>query len=310
MNTFVFQCLRCFHDVCLECKRYFSIIRFLKFASYTLLCGYLSFILPSCATIKSLTSKPPERQTVQISQEELNTFVATLSQLNHGLVTFKGTGKLTISSQGSVRSFRMAWMGENPETVCVGSDGDKASLKKLRVELIAPYGKPAMSFSYDGEWIYLYSHNERSFIQKHPEEFDISYLFDIPISISDLICLLSGRPPLKYPEDAEIDVKRDEEEGLSKGPYLVFKKGFLSGWDTVHMTPDNSGFDMVERYDFKGSLKFRATLENLRKKGGFLLPYRITVSEKDGNALFLETTRYFPNAGVNEESFVIKPPAY
>ena len=141
----------------------------------------IACLCSSCAALKparELTVTPVER-TAQVRN-----LLATLKTQNEALVNFKGIGNFTISQNGLTQfDQRVAWIGEKP-------------VKFSIAVLISGY--PAVKLAADGRWLYYLEvqGQETRFRKMATSDPDLKRLISIPVSVSDVIALLSGRVPL------------------------------------------------------------------------------------------------------------------
>jgi hypothetical protein len=141
----------------------------------------IACLLASCAALKptrELTVTPVERNAL------VRDLLSTLKTQNEALVNFKGIGNITIRQNGLTQfDQRVAWIGQKP-------------VKFSIAVLISGY--PAVKLATDGRWLYYLEVQgpETRFRKMATSDPDLKRLISIPISISDVIALLSGRIPL------------------------------------------------------------------------------------------------------------------
>jgi len=198
-----------------------------------------------------------------------------LSERNESLNSFKGIGKVHLRRNNISYYARVAWVG--------------ARGGKLRVELMGVPGHPKSGFSSDGEWLYYYDLQDRKNPVKRISSRDTSLkrFMIIAITVRDMVSLLSGRvPDYMY---KKLEVKRWK---ASQGYVLVRKKK-----DVVQ----------IELFEWN-SLLYRVEFQRIRSIGQFRIPMRLVFSNENGDIFQLDIERYWANASISSDTFILKPP--
>ncbi|MBW1994676.1 MAG: hypothetical protein JRI77_09530 [Deltaproteobacteria bacterium] len=189
--------------------------------------------------------------------------------------SFKGIGKVHLRRNNISYYARVAWVG--------------ARGGKLRVELMGVPGHPKSGFSSDGEWLYYYDLQDRKNPVKRISSRDTSLkrFMIIAITVRDMVSLLSGRvPDYMY---KKLEVKRWK---ASQGYVLVRKKK-----DVVQ----------IELFEWN-SLLYRVEFQRIRSIGQFRIPMRLVFSNENGDIFQLDIERYWANASISSDTFILKPP--
>lgn len=248
----------------------------------------IACLLSSCAALKQprdLTVIPVER-TAQVRE-----LLSTLKTQNEALFNFKGIGNITISQLGHTQfDQRVAWIGERP-------------VKFSIAVLISGY--PAVKLATDGHWLYYLEvqGQETRFRKIATSDPDLKRLISIPISISDVIALLSGRIPLP-----EFDSVKLIQDISNQQIALVLSDSWWGIQQKIFYDASLSRIQRIEVYHRSGSLRYRAEVDSTRQIDGFEVPQRLRLSNDDGSDFLLDIHRYWVNVEVPPSVFVLTPP--
>jgi hypothetical protein len=248
----------------------------------------IACLLSSCAALKparELTVTPVER-TAQVRD-----LLSALKARNEALFNFKGIGNITIRQNGRTQfDQRVAWIGEKP-------------VKFSIAVLISGY--PAVKLAADGRWLYYLEvqGQETRFRKRATSNPDLKRLISIPISISDVIALLSGRIPL--PEFDSVEFIQE----ISDQPFaLILTDSWWGIQQKIFYDATLSRIQRVEVYHRSGSLRYRAEVESIQQVDGFEVPQRLRLSGDDGIDFLLDIHRYWVNVEVPPSVFMLAPP--
>jgi hypothetical protein len=248
----------------------------------------IACLLSSCAALKptrDLTVIPVER-TAQVRN-----LLSNLKTQNEALVNFKGIGNITIRQNGLTQfDQRVAWIGERP-------------VKFSIAVLISGY--PAVKLAADGRWLYYLEvqGQESRFRKMATSDPDLEKLIWIPISISDVIVLLSGRIPLPEFDSIEFIQETSKQQFA-----LVLTDSWWGIQQKIFYDATLSQIQKVEVYHRSGSLRYRAEVQGTRQVDGYKVPQRLKLSNDDGIDFLLDIHRYWVNVEVPPEVFVLTPP--
>jgi len=259
------------------------------------------WIGPGCSLrhAKKDTAKPVVGETLS----EADKLIAQIEQKNVDITTFKGVGQIKFRSKGKLQISRSLWAGIKPH--------------KFRIEILNPARQPAVSIASDGNWLYLLSHSEGRLYKERvanskTESADLSKFISAPVTIDDIIILLSGGVPLRPYHKAFL-----KPDPSGKGYVIVLKKRWRGVIEKIYLDEKKAGVRQVEIYNLNG-LVYRASLyKNGHKKGqsvdGFMLPpsYNkvIVITNGDGLALQIDVDKYWGNIPVSTAMFVLRPPS-
>ena len=249
---------------------------------------WLTCVLLSCATLKparDVTVTPAERN------DQVRDLLTALQTQNDTLVNFKGIGNITISQNGTTQfDQRVAWIGEKP-------------VKFSIAVLISGY--PAVKLAADGKWLYYLEvqGQETRFRKLAANDPDLKRLISIPISVRDIIALLSGRIPL-----AEFDAVTFEQDPSQQGPILSLTDNWWGLRQKIAYDANLSQVRQVEMFHRSGTLKYRAEIDGTRQVDGYRVPRRLRLFNKDGIEFQLDIQRYWVNVDVPPSVFVLTSP--
>lgn len=232
--------------------------------------------LSACATLPK-----PE----QIAEAEA--VLSKLQNKNSGLKSIKGLGNIRFNDFKIMQSSRVAWLGSK--------EGN------LRIGLLTMTGQPATSISYNGEYLYFFSHFDRQYHKQQTQSPDLDRLLMIPMKTSDLISLLMGRVPVCKYRGAKI-VKDDN----GQGEVLVLQNDWGNVVEKIYLAENRNDFSKIEMTDMS-NVTYRAELSYFKDIDGFRVPSVMSVSGKKAE-FSLAIDKYITNASVAPDMFVLLPP--
>ena len=213
-----------------------------------------------------------------------------LENRNKKLKSFKGIGRITLLDNQKTQSARMAWMGLRPE--------------KLRIEILGSPGQRTASISSDGKWLYWLSPSDQRFYKKRLGGETLEKLVSLPVSIDDIRELLAGRAPVLDHDHAMLG----EKTGRGEQYLLILNKREQHGVQRILMDAEDGSVRTIERFDAGGRLVHRIDLDLPRRIEGFLIPFRVVISNDKGVAFQLHMERYWADVPVEASVFVLNPP--
>jgi hypothetical protein len=215
--------------------------------------------------------------------------VARLKATNAGLNRFKCLGKITLAVPGQpIQSFRAAMAG--------------ALSDRLRIDMFAPFGGSAGTFSSDGNHLFLVRHPSGEYVKKRYGGGSLRRLMQIDVSVVDLLELMMGRIPLSENRSAKL-VSIGEDDGARL--LLVDEKGRTRQRIRVdaHHNPWRSRW-----FDSSRRETHTLVLEGRRVVDGYDLPRRIELTGGGGERVTLILERYEANVPLDDRLFApVKP---
>lgn len=248
----------------------------------------LLFII-TCSACSTLSRKI-HPTTIQSKTAESEILLSALSHRNDSLRTFKGTGKVNIVKNGKSYTSKVAWLGSAPE--------------KLRIELIGSPGQPKIGFSCDGQWLYYYDHKDKAKPVKRIPTRDSSLrrFTSITITSRDVVSMLSGRIPEYEYHSSEIKKAKS-----SDGVVLVLYKKWWMGRQKIYLAANRREIEKIEIYN-GNILIYRVEFRGEQSVKSYHIPKRVIVTNSEGNRFQLDVERFWADAAVSPDLFILKPP--
>jgi hypothetical protein len=239
--------------------------------------------LSGCAALQR--QSPEDRKAEAAARELLSRLAAT----NQGLQQFKGIGRIQLRT-GNVAATneRVVWAASAPE--------------KLSVAVLAS-GLPVLKFASDGRHLYFIDMRNAggSFHKIRSSDPPLDRLIAIPVRSSDIVLLLAGRLPVR--EHARVRLTTSDT-----GRRLLTLEQWWQVVERIHVDADRDEVQMLEFFDGQGRPAYRATLNDRQAAGTYRIPQKIEITGSSGAWLRLRIERLFPDADVQPEMFILKPP--
>ena len=219
---------------------------------------------------------------------EVTTILQDLRHVNAGLLTFKGTGKLKLWKNDRVQVVRSAWSGARPD--------------KIRIVIQAITGYPVASMAADGKWFYLLSYSQDSFYKAEVQNPDLEKLVSIPVTAADVISLVSGIVPIRSYQSSAL-MQLPTENG-----YVLSLKGERGiDIEKIYLDQTKRQVRSIEMFTLKGKPSYRVNFSGETEMDGFRVPARFVFSNDEGSGFQLDMDKFWPNAPVSPDMFVITP---
>lgn len=251
--------------------------------------GRLGIVLLSfCLLAAGCTGFRLRPEPEPVASPEAQAILSGLMEKNQGLKTFKGLGKIRIWDETKLQTAKVAWAG--------AEDG------RLRIELLQISGQPAASIASDGEWLYFVSHEKDKLYKKRTRDPDLQKVLAVPVRASDVIALIRGRIPICAYHEARV-----EENRYGPGQVLILRR-----WDRIvqriYPEGEKRRVRKTELFDKNGDRIWQAEFDRMKTVQGFALPFRILLGNGQDLGVELRIQRYWPNAELSAEIFVLTPP--
>ncbi len=221
---------------------------------------------------------------------ETDKLLTWIEQKNAAFSTFKGVGQIKFRSQGKLQISRGLWAGIKPH--------------QFRIEILNPARQPAASIASDGQWLYLLSHGSGQFHKEPAENANLSKFISTPVSISDIITLLSGGVPLRSYHKAVL-----KQDPSGKGYVIVLKKRWGGVIEKIYLDEKKADVHQVEVYNLNG-LVYRVIYNNRQSVDGFMLPKNIVITNRKELSLQMDVDKYWVDIPVSTAMFVLRPPIF
>ena len=245
----------------------------------------------SCSIFSAGISREAAEPPDAAARVEAQSTLADLSRRNAQLKSFKGIGKIKVWQKGQLKiDERVAW---------VGSERDKLSI----VLMISGY--PAVKMASDGKFFYYYEAGEgRPIFKKYPAtEASLERIISIPIHTTDIVDLIAGRVPLREHNTAIL-----EQQDTGQGYVLILKKRWWGVTEKIYLDENKTHIELIECYHRTGSLIYRARFDEMKMVNGYLVPFKLSISNGEDAVFQLDVHRYVTDVAVTASMFELKPP--
>jgi len=213
--------------------------------------------------------------------------IASVKQRRDEVISFKGIGRLEIAADGNKQTTRMVWIGARP--------------KKLRIEIFGAPGQPAVTILINGSTFYLYEHQDNRCFQGKATEANLSRFVSLPLSAEDLICLLSGQPPIVPFHHASIKAENQQGDCLLR-LYGKWRRLVEKIW----LTDKGRCTERFQLFDRWGNLKYTATFSRFQVMEGVCFPQKIIISHVQGKTLSLDVERFWTAIPIPDDAFTLE----
>ncbi len=255
----------------------------LRFAS--LLCLFLLVNAGCARMIGAHHHVPYDEQSRESARHLLDSILAA----NPAPKTFKGIGNARLVANDVVQSVRLAWAASSPD--------------KVRMELLTPYGQPAVSFSTDGQNAYAIVHRDKKFYTSKALQSSLERILGISMEPAHLVSIMAGQAPVL---DYSFISMAEPETGV--GPVILLQEKWWGDYEKIHMAPDSEKIRSAEIFDSAGKLKYRVVFGPSKKAGKYNAPSRLTVSNAKGEQASLDVSRFWADIPIPASTFVLKSP--
>ncbi|MDH3975059.1 MAG: DUF4292 domain-containing protein [Deltaproteobacteria bacterium] len=223
------------------------------------------FLLPSCTLFPRQTiTSPPTRE---YSYKEL---LQALDSRSNIIESIEGRISSKIIINGDSNASRQLLVLKKPAFI--------------RMDILTPFGSPALTMATDGEFLDLQYHSENRFFSGQADDRSLSGLLSSSLNISDLARVLSGDIPLISFDEAKSTVSMEKEgyrltvkKGKAKQEILLESKrlypleGIIYGdKDKVLLSIRLNKYKKVKSIEFPTSIDLSIPLENYEMRIRYL----------------------------------------
>jgi outer membrane biogenesis lipoprotein LolB len=256
-----------------------------------LICGVAIFLLFGCASLKdSATIKPLQPVPKPGTEIAPGSVLAVLKQINSGLTSFKGIGKIKIWSPEGLKSTRIVWAGDETQ--------------KMRIEILGLGGRPFSSVVYDGNYLSVSLHSEGRFYQKQTRQADLKRLISLPLTVQDAHTILAGRVPVL--ENAALTMERDPSGNQH---VLILSKGwFRKQTGKIYLREDMKTVWKYELFQGEDTLLYRVEFLSRKQYGDYQIPNVLVFSNDLQTRLRIDVDSIWPDVNLSPSVFILKPP--
>jgi len=249
-------------------------------------------LLSSCSAIIGTTPQKPgifEVQSPSLKKEgDAETILTFLKKTNCQLKSFKGTGTLRFYNNGINQSTRIAWAGLFPD--------------KIRMEILSTAGQPYISIAGNGKKVYFLFHHNKKFYKKSFNA-DLNKIISIPVKITHIIELLSGRIPVSEYTNVFLLTKNRRSDVST----LVLEKkswGKKNGKtvEKIFFDPKTKIVQHIEFINSKGSVEYSAAFDEIQKIKDYNIPAGFLISDNDAS-VHLDIDKYWADVPIELSIF-------
>lgn len=207
-----------------------------------------------------------------------------VSSLNRDIQTSKGTGRLRLETKEGGQTFQMAWAAKAPDRV-------RLTLTALAspVETIVADGKEVTFVSHTGR------HRPHTTASGDP---DLEPYTGVPLSLSDMVCLLLGQIPVQRYNDAW---HVSEDVSL-----IQLHKRFTSRFQELILGPDQP-LKALRMKDRHGGIRYEIRYHSFETIDNRQIPVDLTITDGKGQLARMTIMRFLPDAPVNTSVFQLTP---
>jgi len=211
----------------------------------------------------------------------------SLKQCKDHLKSFRGVGRFKRVRGTRVKTFRMVWIGSQPQN--------------LRVETLGPWGQPTLTFVINGSNFFLHSRQDNRYFRGDATVGNLSRFVSMPVSAKDLFGLLSGQAPVLPFHHAKI--RASTAEG---GWLLSLHKKWGRLIEKIWLKNDAKGVDKVEVFDCWGNLQYRVAFSEFHQVESFCLPHRIAISDTEGLLWSLTVEKFWTKVSIPDGAYTLE----
>jgi len=247
---------------------------------FTLAALLFPLCLYGCASKPSPTRAGPDAGRI----------LASLRQCKDHLESFRGVGRFKAFRNTGAKSFRIAWIGSQPQS--------------LRVETLGPWGQPVATFIINGSSLFLHSRQDNRYFKGDATVRNLSRFVSMPVRAEDLFGLLSGQPPVIAFHHAKIRASRGEGGGWLLSLYKKWGRLIEKIW----LADDTKTVERVEVFDDRGNLRYTIQFSDFHQMESSCLPHRIAISDLDGPLWSLTVEKFRTNVSIPDGAYTLEVP--
>ena len=218
---------------------------------------------------------------------DVSRILESLKQCKNGLKSFKGVGRFKTVRGSRVTTFRMVWIGSQPQN--------------LRVETLGPWGQPILTFVINGSNFFLHSRQDNRYFKGGATVGNLSRFVSVPVRAEDLFGLLSGQPPILPFHHAKI--RASTAEG---GWLLSLHKKWGRLIEKIWLKDDGKGVEQVEVFDSWGNLQYRVAFSEFHEMESLCLPHRIAISDTEGPIWLLTVEKFWTGVSIPDGVYTLE----
>jgi len=242
-------------------------------------------VLSACSAVNRLP--PDERSTAQL---EAQAVLQQLALTNTSPSSFKGLGRIKLwDADRPPLSERVAWIVSAPE--------------KLGLVVLAA-GRPVVRVAADGQFIYMVDLRDPvgSYVKLRTSDASLERLIRMPITVTDIIAILAGRPPIRDHSRAFLQKDRQTEQ------WVLVIENWWHVVEKIYLGADRKDVRRVAFFGAGGKVLYRVEYEEMQNVLGYRVPRRLSLSDDAGNGVQLDIEQFLTDVPVTSSMFVLPPP--
>ena len=214
--------------------------------------------------------------------------VQTAARQNENLRSYKGLAKIQIENTDHRMNGRIAIAAAMPN--------------QMRVEWLSAIGQPLTSLAGDGINITIISYADQKFYRLRQSRDAFDKVVHLPISMEELLNMLAGRPLLPRYAAAQII---QNEDGFER---VALKNRWHGVVAVLDVDPLSGHIISMKTYDGAGSWRYQTLWDHWRPRGEYAIASQVQIVSPDGRRLVVTMDRFWPDAEIAPQTFVLKPP--
>ena len=243
----------------------------LKFAGKSMLLLLCLYLVSGCSLLNKKTKKELKAQQM----------ASKVQDINHDILTSRGTGNLTLTRNGKTETYRMAWVAKWP--------------LNLRMTLLSS-GVPVETIAADGKSVTFVSHTgQHAFHTVNRANPALNRIISLPVKLLDIIALLTGKIPLKGSQDV---IWQMDEQNTSR---LVFNNWMGTPMEKIFLNEDNQ---VVEywKLDQGAPPAIKLRFDEFKRFDSYTIAGKTIFTDSHNRRLVLEITSFTPNVPLENKA--------
>ncbi len=203
-----------------------------------------------------------------------------VQDINHDILTSRGTGNLSLIRNGKTETYRMAWVAKWP--------------LHLRLTLLSS-GIPVETIAADGESVTLVSHTGQhaphTINRPNPS---LVRIISLPVKLGEIIALLTGKIPLKGSEDVIWQV------GKKNTSKLVFKNWMGTPTEKIVLNENNQ---VIEYWQLAPGVPptIKLRFDEFKCFDKYTIAGNTIFTDSQGRRLILQINSFSPNISLKNK---------
>lgn len=246
---------------------------FIRYAA--VLCLIFVFFIAGCAA--------PRPQTDPVRDKKANNIVMSWLSKNSHVKTSKGLGWAKIETPKATNNYRIAWAAVYPD--------------KLRITFML-MGMPAETIIATGEKVIFFSHTqEHATHHVYEKDPNLDSYIQVPVHLSEIIAVLSGRLPIKEFDDVYFSPFDDSDKTL-----VLFRKQ-KGPVQHITLAENSPQIKNIISTNSQGESVYQFNIHAQASYDFGSIPSKMRVTDNNNQTLTLTISRFIANPEVKESVF-------